>query len=41
MQLIFAGIGVAIIAIICFVVWFNENYEDEDEDRTRRDWQMH
>lgn len=40
MQLIFAGIGIGIFAILCFVVWFNENYED-DEDKDDQRYQLH
>lgn len=36
MQLIFWGIGIGILAIIGFVVHFNENYEDEDDKDDRR-----
>lgn len=40
MQLIFAGIGIGIVVIIGYVVWFNENYQDDDDQDDHR-YQLH
>jgi hypothetical protein len=32
MQIVFYGIGLGLLAILCFIVWFNEDYHDDDRD---------
>jgi hypothetical protein len=32
MQYVFWGIGIGLIALLCFIVWWNEDYTDKDPD---------
>jgi hypothetical protein len=32
MQYVFYGIGLGLLAVICFIVWWNEDYTDKGGD---------